>query len=69
MARNIILHQGMTIDLLEPDGNIYTEPYSIEIFETMELTLECTPMGVSFFSWLGRAWKSERVWYGFDWIV
>lgn len=25
------------IDLLEPDGNIYTGSHSIEIFETMEL--------------------------------
>lgn len=37
------------IDLLEPDGNIYTGSYSIEIFETMELTLECTPYGGLFF--------------------
>ena len=37
------------IDLLEPDGNIYTGSHSIEIFETMELTLECTPYGGLFF--------------------
>lgn len=39
-ARNIILHKGMTIDLLEPDRiytPMYTESYSIKIFETMEL--------------------------------
>ena len=54
---NIILHKGMMIDLLEPDGNIYTGSHSIEIFETMELDSGVYSVWGSLFflSWLGSA--------------
>ena len=69
---NIILHKGMTIDLLEPDGNIYLygillhkdlRNYGVGLWSVLR-------MGVSFFC-LG--WEVPESLNGscngFDWII